>query len=366
MALISMMRNKMVIRDKSIEDSLLAEGISLASMLPGPVAVNVVAYTGFHIGGVVGALVSVIAVLIPSFLLVFVLTLIYFQTGSKIYFDSILLGIIPVVVGIIFSVGISMAKKTCTILSHYVILIVSFLILFFLKGYWPIVLVLIGSALAGAFLFKNEIPTVQVVTSNRPWKPVFVTFLVYCLALATVILFSPKSVLSSLIAQFSYISLTLFGGGYVMIPVLKNLLVDNLNWFNDHEFMYGISAGQITPGPILISAVFFGYKMAGIWGSIVATIGIFLPSAILMIILSKIFISVKHNRIVQSALSGLKPAVTGMILYSGLSIFIEHMRGANLFLSLGLAGISFWLVFRFNIVNAIIIIAGGVLGFFMY
>lgn len=365
MALIAIMRNRMVIRDKTIDDNLITEGISLASMLPGPVAVNVVAYTGFHIAGITGALVSVISVLIPSFILVLILTLVYFQADGKIQFDSILLGIFPVITGVILSTGISMGKKVCTKLSHYLIAVVSFIILFFFKGYWPILLTLGLSALPGILFFSNEVKPAPV-PATRPWKPVLLFLGVYVVFFTVVILFSSGSVLGKLFEQFSYISLTLFGGGYVMIPVLKSILVEQQNWINNQEFIYGISIGQITPGPILISSVFFGYKMAGVAGSLIASIGIFFPSAMLMIIFSNIFISLKHNKIIQSALLGLKPAVAGMILYSGFSIFMEHMTSGNLFLSLALVAAAFWLVFRLNIATAIVIVAGAILGFIIY
>jgi len=365
MTLISMMRNKMVTRDKSVDDNLIAEGISLASMLPGPVAVNVVAYTGFHIAGIAGALVSIISVLAPSFILVLGLTLVYIQAGSKIGFESILLGIFPVVAGVIFSTGVSMGRKICTKLPHYGIAVLSFALLFFLKGYWVILLILGLSAVAGVLLFRKEI-TPAPTSVNKPWKPILLSLGIYVVVLVAIILFSSGSILGKLLEQFSYVSLTLFGGGYVMVPVLKSILVDQLNWFNNQEFIYGISIGQVTPGPILISSVFFGYKMAGIAGALIATIAIFFPSAMLMLILSNIFISLKHNMIVQSALMGLKPAVVGMILYSGFSIFIGQTTGANLFLSVALTAVTFWLVFRFNIATVIVILGGGILGFLIY
>lgn len=365
MSLISMMRNRMVTRDKSIDDGLIPEGISLASMLPGPVAVNVVAYAGFHVAGFAGALVSIIAVLIPSFILVLALTLVFFETGNKIQFYAILLGVFPVVAGVIFSTGISMGKKTCTTLAHYAIAILSFVLIFLFKGYWVILLILGLSAVAGVLLFRNEIVPVNA-SMNRSWKPIFLSLALYAVVLIALILLSAGSVVGKLVEEFTYVSLTLFGGGYVMVPVLKSILVDQLSWFNNQEFIYGISIGQVTPGPILISAVFFGYKMAGVAGSLIATIAIYFPSAMLMLILSNVFISLKHNRFIQSALMGLKPAVVGMILYSGFSIFTELTVGANIFLSLALTVVTFWLMFRYNIATAIVIVGGGVLGFLVY
>jgi chromate transporter len=200
----------------------------------------------------------------------------------------------------------------------------------------------------------------------RDSKPTVIALVIYGLVITAVILLSGNTMVGKIVEYFTSVSLTLFGGGYVMIPVLKNMLVDQLGWFNNEEFVYGISIGQVTPGPILISSVFFGYKVGGVVGSIAAMVAIFFPSALLMIILSSIYRAFKNNGYIQSALQGVKPAVVGMILYAAISIFIEHTHNANLLISLSLALISFALVFRFNVTNALVILAGGVLGVLLY
>lgn len=365
MTLIAMMRNKMVSQDKTIDDVFVAEGVSLASMLPGPVAVNVVAYTGFHLAGVTGALVSMMAVLLPSFLLVLVLTLLFIQAGDAIAFGSILLGVFPMVAGIILSTGLSMGKKICAKMMHYVIAFSAFVLLLLFKSYLSILLAMGLSAIAGIFLFTNEQKSISTKVSSS-WKTVLLSIVVYALVVATLIFITSDTVLGQILKHFTSASLTLFGGGYVMVPILKSTLVDQLGWFTQEEFVYGISVGQVTPGPILISSVFFGYKMAGIIGSLIATISIFFPSAMLMLLLSNIFSSIRNNPTVQAALEGIKPAVVGMILYSAFSIFIEQLDNSNLYVSVTLTAVSFWLVYRFNTANALLILAGGILGLLVY
>jgi chromate transporter len=364
MSLISMMRERMVVRDKTINDDRITEGLALASMLPGPVAVNVVAYTGFYLSGVTGALISIVSVLLPSFALVLALSILFLSAGNKIDFHSILLGIFPVVAGVIFSTGISMGKKNCTQVAHYIIAATSFIALVFLKGYWPILLVLSLAAAAGILLFKKSGPQNDQATP-KSWNQVLLFAAVFIFFFLITFLISSESILLSLLKEFSTVSLTLFGGGYVMVPILKTILVDQLRWVSGEEFIYGISIGQVTPGPILISAGFFGYKMKGILGAIVATGSIFLPSAMLMIILSNVFIALKHNRFIQAALSGIRPAVVGMILYSGFSLY-QLMTDANLYISITIVALTFWLVFKYSFNTALLICAGAILGFFVY
>jgi chromate transporter len=364
MSLISMMRERMVMRDKAISDDRITEGLALASMLPGPVAVNVVAYTGFYLSGITGALISIISVLLPSFALVLALSILFLEAGSKIDFHSILLGIFPVVAGVIFSTGISMGKKNCTQIAHYAIATGSFIALVFLKGYWPILLVLLVAAGAGILLFKKSVSQNDQV-APKSWNPVLLFATAFIFFFVIIFLVSSESILLRLAKEFSAASLTLFGGGYVMVPILKTTLVDQLRWVSGEEFIYGISIGQVTPGPILISAAFFGYKMKGILGAIIATVSIFLPSAMLMIILSKVFIALKHNRFIQAALSGIRPAVVGMILYSGFSLY-QLMTDANLYISFVIVALTFWLVFKYSFNTALLICAGAIVGFFFY
>ena len=258
-----------------------------------------------------------------------------------------------------------MGRKICTRWLHYMISAAALVVLYFFKSYWIILLVLGLSALVGIAFLKVQTQGRERV-SLRDSKSTLIALLIYAAVIAVIIMVSGHTMLGKIIEYFTSVSLTLFGGGYVMIPVLKNMLVDQLGWFTNEEFVYGISIGQVTPGPILISAVFFGYKMGGIAGSIAAMIAIFFPSALLMIILSSVYKAVRNNGVIQSALQGVKPAVVGMIIYAAVSIFAEHTVNANLWISFLLMLASFVLVFRFNVTNAILIVAGGILGVLLY
>ena len=94
---------------------------------------------------------------------------------------------------------------------------------------------------------------------------------------------------------FSGMSLSLFGGGYVVIPAMQQVIVNSLNWLNQLEFTDAIAMGQITPGPIFISATFIGYKVAGFWGALNATISIFLPPGLLMIVCARFFDQIRNS-----------------------------------------------------------------------
>lgn len=132
-----------------------------------------------------------------------------------------------------------------------------------------------------------------------------------------------------------------FGGGYVMIPLIEAEVVDSHHWLTHQEFVDATALGQITPGPVLITATFIGYRVAGTLGAIVATISIFLPSFLMTVVAGSSLARFQNNRLVQSFLKGVTPAVVGLLVAAGISI--------------GRAGIHNWVGLL------IAIIAGGVL-----
>ena len=146
--------------------------------------------------------------------------------------------------------------------------------------------------------------------------------IIFLAVAALVVIFQNSEFIGlKLFSVFSWISLTLFGGGYVMIPMLHSIIVEKLNWLNSTEFMDAITLGQITPGPILISATFIGYKVGGIMGSVISTLSIFAPSAMLIILIADLFRKIDSNRHWLAIFEGLKPVVISFIISSLIILF---------------------------------------------
>jgi len=147
-------------------------------------------------------------------------------------------------------------------------------------------------------------------------KRIFISlFLLSCALLAyfTSSLILKKYILIQIFVTFATISVMLFGGAYVGIPLIQEIVVGEHNWLTQQEFTYGLALGQITPGPIVMSAAFIGYKVGNIWGALVATVGVFLPSFLLMIVGANVLESFKKSSEIQAAMNGIRPAVIGMI-----------------------------------------------------
>ena len=163
-----------------------------------------------------------------------------------------------------------------------------------------------------------------------------------------------------------------FGGGYAMLSLIQNEIVVQHGWLTLAEFTDIVAVSQITPGPIAInSATYVGYSVAGIWGSIVATVAVSLPSLTIMALLTKFFLQLRNNRYVAGVVTAMKPVVLGMILSAALLLMFPASESEASFIDAWS-----WLLFgacllgSFRKVNPIIMIllsaASGVVIYYIF
>ncbi|MEQ8244082.1 chromate efflux transporter [Fulvivirga sp.] len=360
-ALVAVVINKMVERDKQISEDVIMNGFSLASVLPGPVAVNTVAYIGYYLRGWRGGLLAIFSVILPSFILVVIATHFYLEYGDLPQVRSIIQGVIPVIIAVIISVAYNMSRKSVTSGKHFLILLAGLIIQFFYSGYLVFILCLLGSALVGLLFFKSEeeINETETQRHKADWAPLLLG-VAFIISLGVSIL-TPYNLNLKIFEVFSKISLTLFGGGYVMVPILQDIIVEQMNWLTNIQFVDAIAIGQVTPGPILISAAFVGYKVNGILGALIATLGIFGPSSILMIVLSGGLRKFSTNTRWLSMLQAIKPMVISFILYS---VWVIGQNLDGYLFSIFIIAVSLIALLKFNLNFLYLIFGFGVLGFF--
>ncbi len=375
MALISVVQNYAVERKKLLRHEDMLNGISLATILPGPVAVNVVAYTGYRIRGGMGAMVCAFGVILPSFLLLLALSYVYFNYGQIPAVEKFFKGFIPAVAAIIFAAAWNMGVKTIKGLKEALIAALALGLLLGVGGFAITFLIIAGSGLSGWLFFRSGAVSSQTKISSDDQKkknakkedPAGHGAGKKLLGLAPVaaapFLSIDIALSAKLFAVFAGMSLLLFGGGYVFIPLIQQIVVDGNGWVTQREFVDGIALGQVTPGPILISAAFIGYKVAGILGAAAATAGIFAPPALLMVIFTRFLDRIKHSKAVTSGLRGIRSAVIGMI--AGAAFVVGRTADPN-WVSLLIFGASLIALLRFKIEVAWIIPAAGIIGILLY
>ena len=124
---------------------------------------------------------------------------------------------------------------------------------------------------------------------------------------------------------FFLIGLFTFGGGYAMIPMIQSEIVGR-GWINDAMLSDFIAISEATPGPFAINiATFVGSHTAGIWGSLCATLGVILPSFIIILIVAFILTKIIKNRFVQGALKGVRPTILALILSTAIIFFVKML-----------------------------------------
>ena len=332
MSLIAVVENIVVEKMKLLSHEDILDGISLTTFLPGPISTNVVVYVGYRIRGKLGALVSLVGVILPSFCLITGLAAIYFQFGEVSGVKHLFLGFIPTVTAIIVSTAWQMSRKTIEDWRQIAIALTAAILLITVGGIYLTLSLMIVSGCLGWWLFwakqgnwetgrqgrlvgKGDKETRETGDIRRQWGQGRLGGwqLGFLGIVATVLFIFKKSALIYLFLTFVGISLMLFGGAYVGIPLIQEIIVGDRTWLTTQEFAYGIALGQITPGPIVISAAFIGYKVQGILGAVAATLGIFMPPFWLMIGGAKILEWSKRSVHIQAAMKGIRPAVIGMI-----------------------------------------------------
>ena len=333
MALISVVQKQLVEKDKLLEDEVILDNISLASILPGPVAFNVVTGIGYYLRGFKGAIVSMIAILLPSFIFIIVLSWIYFSFNQIPVLNKFFLGVLPAVTAVIISVAINMVKKHVKDFKQILILVFAVVALIIFKSFFTTLIIVITGAVTGYLFYgktiKDGISEDSHEKEKRNWK-VWIYIAIGFVLFFSILWFLPDlfegsfflkiEALRDIIFTFAGMSLTLFGGGYVVVPSIQQIVVDGLQWLTVKEFADAIAMGQITPGPIFISAAFIGYKVFGFWGALAATLGIFIPPGLLMIFCTQFINQMKKSSLVTVFFKGIRPAVIGMIFSAAYSI----------------------------------------------
>ena len=368
MSLVAIVQKQLVEVDKKLKEEDLLDGISLTSVLPGPVAVNTIAYVGYQLRGVLGAIAAFAGIILPSFFLVIFLSWLYFSYGNIPAVKNVFSGITPAITALIVTVAIGMTRKTIKLPAQWTICLLAALLLILVGGFAVTFLLIVVSGIAGAFLFRQSpeqaLPGDEKIHFEN--KQLVISGVVLLLLLCTLLWGgqypgAPKDV--QILSTFSGISLTLFGGGYVVIPALHELFVENLNWLTSAEFADGIAIGQITPGPIFVTATFIGYKVAGVVGAFLATVAIFTPPAVLTVLLSRFVKILNQSSVVKAAMKGVRSAVIGMVFASAITIgqtITPSVVSAIIFAAI------FIISLKYTISPVYLIIASGVAGFILF
>jgi len=299
------------------------EGLGMVQVYPGPMVFNLATYSAYLVRGIRGAILATSMFLLPSYLLMVSLSWIYFTYGDIAWVRPLFIALEAMVVGVVVHVLLDFGSRYLTDLRAGAIAAVAFLLLLYRVD---AMVVVAGAIVAGILLFWRDPvkasareSTWSIPGSQRSrWAAIGIVGAVFAAVIVWIIMSdSPESVL---LGGMFKIGAVAFGNGMTIMPLLQQAAVDTHHWITVNDFATGIALGQITPGPFLITATFIGFAAAGIWGSVLATFGIFFPSFFYTLLMTELYGRIRSARVIRHALRGVLAGFTGMLVSVVLSL----------------------------------------------
>lgn len=315
-AIVAQLRQELVRRQKWVTEEEFAESLAFAQLIPGPVVPATAAHAAQRLYGPPAAFPAVCAYAIPAFALMLGLSALYFRWGKlpTVSASFRLLG--PVIVGIVASATLQLAQPALR--DFRGLFLAGALLPLFLARCNPVMVVLLGAVL-GLVIFSGEggVGSLAVVpkgSRRRAFAWGSGTAAVLLLLLASLAI--SHRPLASLALKVAKISLMAFGGGYTAVALMFHAFVDaQPPLLPTKEFVDGLALGQLTPGPVIITATFVGYKVAGVLGAVVATVYTFLPPAVLVTVLAPHVARLRESLWFHRAVRGALAAFVALLLH---------------------------------------------------
>lgn len=313
--MVAQIRELAVNRRRWLDDLTFKNGIALCQSIPGATAMQTAAYVGLKSRGITGALATYIGFGLPAFLLMLTFSVLYARYNSLPEFISLFAGLQVIVVAIILNAIYAFGKSNVKNIKSAVIAILSASL--FWWGISPF-MVVAGAGFASLILFQKarpDSPADQTGPKNVRWEAERIIFLGLILLAALVALYAVNAALFTLATIMLKIDLFAFGGGFASLPLMLHEIVIVKGWMASGTFMDGIALGQVTPGPIVITATFVGYMVQGLTGAIVATIAIFTPSFFMVVIIAPIFDRLRSSPYFARVIDGILASFVGLLIY---------------------------------------------------
>ena len=290
------------------------------------------------------------AFILPNFVIVSGLGALYVYLGDLKPVTAIFYGVSPAVIALILHSCWRLAKLGMEDWLQWAIAAVCFVVTVTLRA--EVALLFIASGLVGILYYGNAL------AFRRP-----TTLAIAAPLAASARAAASGSTLAKLLLFFLKAGSLTFGSGLVIVPFLEQGLVREYGWLDQRQFLIAVAIGMISPGPVVITATFVGYLVAGFWGSLVSTVGIFLPSFVLVLIAAPILARHRANANVQGFVKGAYGAAIGTIL--GACVLLGRIAiGDWLTALIGLAALA--VLFRWKVSNPLLIGVTAMIGLFAF
>jgi chromate transporter len=348
-ALAGYMQRDLIPRGWITEEEYL-QGLAFSQMMPGPLAAQLAMWIGFIRHGAVGASLVGIVIILPAFLIVLAISFFYVAYQGLTIVQALFYGIGPVVIAIVAHSAVRLAKATVGA-ERRMWLIFGIVALITIVSRAEIALLFVVSGLIGILLYSPP----------GSWKTKKIIMPGIMVPIAGVTATAP--LLWKLAGFFVKAGAFTFGSGLAIVPFLHQGVVLNHHWLTERQFLDAVAVGIITPGPVVITAAFVGYLVAGFWGSLTAAAGVFLPVYLFVLFVGRYIIRYREHPALKGFVKGATAAASGAI--AGAAVVIG--QGSIIDIPTAAIGIaSILVIWRWKLPEPLLIFAGAVVGIFLY
>jgi chromate transporter len=312
-AMVAYIKRLAVARKAWLPEQEFQQGVALCQAVPGATAMQCAAFVGLRVRGLRGAVCTYLGFGLPAFLLMLSLSIAYEETREIDWVTSMLAGLRALVVALIAYAAWTFARSSVRGLREGAIAVATGVA--FYLGVTPFLIVAAAGALGALLLRRHDQPP---QTDSLPPVPVWralrpAAFVLAFGALLVAVLLLVDRELARLGLVMMKVDVFAFGGGFASIPLMLREVVDVRHWIPASVFMDGIALGQVTPGPIVITATFVGYQVAGLAGAVVGTLGIFLPSLFAVVLVDPWFSRLQRSPVFRAATQGFVLSFVGLL-----------------------------------------------------
>ena len=343
-----------------LDEKTFNEGVALCQSIPGATAMQTAAYVGLRSRGIAGAFFSYLGFGLPAFLLMITLSSLYIRYHHLPVVVSLFAVLQVIVVAIIANATLLLGRNMVKQPIPAAIALAAALLFAF--GISPFLVILFGAAM-GSLVPRRSVPPGEIDAVHGALfhtKAVLISLGLMAAGLAVAYAADPG--LFRLALTMIKIDCFAFGGGFAALPLMLHEVVTSQAWMTSATFMDGIALGQVTPGPIVITATFVGFMSHGLIGAVVATCAIFAPSFVMVLIAAPLFDRFKGSPLFLGATKGAFATFLGLLLYMtvkfGLQVPWDYLRA-------GVGLLSFAALLR-KIDTFYVVLAGALISFFLF
>ncbi|WP_099160084.1 chromate efflux transporter [Virgibacillus ndiopensis] len=356
-------KDEYIDRRRWLDDKTYADIIALCQFLPGPASSQVGISIGMMRGGILGGILSWIGFTVPSIVVLIVFAMLYqtFSLEDAGFIHSLKV----VAAAVVLHALIGLGKKLTPDKARLTIAVVAASIMLLYPSAWMQILVILGAGLLGLKLFKDKAESnVNPLNVNISKKTGMISLSILVVALIALPILTKltNNLFVSIFDIFFRVGSLVFGGGHVVLPMIEREVVPQ-GWLSPDEFLAGYGMAQAVPGPLFTFSSYLGTMMEGIGGAVVATIGIFLPSFLLVIAALPFLNQLRNRASFQGILMGVNASVVGILL----AAFYDPVIKSSIFDATDFAlGVILFALLNIWKVPAWLIVIAGVIGGYVF